>query len=696
MLKKTVTHGTAVLRTIVENALQRLLREGKPGDPLFTQEDEDNLANELAATLAAADLLGRFSIHQRLKQIKSRSNFSEFFADMPTDFSLFDDKEVEPKDPAETFKWFTAVLGLAFLVSPFKWARKISGLATTIASNTLRVLTGKVNDVIAGLNISAGAKPTATTRAGSAGSAGAGARSTTASSAGAGAGAGGSDLLAPSQPVDNIRIDESAYDIVGKVPKRVADAGKPKDVVDSIMDAIGISPSNPTYAETVFQTNAHDAYQAGDQDERNYEPMSEEFPAWQWITTMDGRQRPAHGARHTNYYPNSLSFFDVRDANGYDGYNCRCVTRAVHQSEWRELQESGAFFSYYAEKFCGGKGSHRPGPCPENAPSEGKTPMPENLTDLHAKAEPIAQKRIEQFKKAYAKISNTPAGKVVNHAAGFFKDKTAKMYQALEKRYGRKTAMACLASGQVIGWATTAVSQATLGYPLVIPGLSIVATLPAVAMAELYLQLRGKHDEVDMDDNDVDMDQVHRIAKEMVEQLKESLHTYIGANKFNDLNVPSVRQRTAYTCGPAAVEAVAKYYDIDCDETMIAKLAGTTEEAGTSPDQVIDVCRKIGLQVYGVNGMTVPQLQRKLILGFPVIACLQAWGTEQEIDSNEAGHWVVFTGWNAMGAILEDPATNVGQRMLMPWPELSRRWRDVDAKGNEYKRFGVVVYGSEK
>ena len=64
-------------------------------------------------------------------------------------------------------------------------------------------------------------------------------------------------------------------------------------------------------------------------------------------------------------------------------------------------------------------------------------------------------------------------------------------YQKLAGRYGPGWAMAIMGSGQAVGWGTTAVGAA-MGVPLVIPGLSILGSLPAIGLAELHRALSGR------------------------------------------------------------------------------------------------------------------------------------------------------------------------------------------------------------
>jgi len=109
--------------------------------------------------------------------------------------------------------------------------------------------------------------------------------------------------------------------------------------VQSILDAAGVTPRNPQYAEMVFRTNALDSYNTGYDDERQDPDVAEEFPVWQYEGIKDGRQGSDHAPHFGKYYPASVSFNEVR---GDRPFNCRCTQRVVNRREWARLEAAGA------------------------------------------------------------------------------------------------------------------------------------------------------------------------------------------------------------------------------------------------------------------------------------------------------------------------------------------------------------------
>jgi predicted double-glycine peptidase len=62
------------------------------------------------------------------------------------------------------------------------------------------------------------------------------------------------------------------------------------------------------------------------------------------------------------------------------------------------------------------------------------------------------------------------------------------------------------------------------------------------------------------------------------------------------LSVPDVMQATDYTCGPSSLSAVLGYYQYyDWRESELAARAKTTEEFGTSPENLLSAIQQLGL-----------------------------------------------------------------------------------------------------
>src|SRR6185369_10550182 len=75
----------------------------------------------------------------------------------------------------------------------------------------------------------------------------------------------------------------------------------------------GITPANPTYSENVVRTNVMDSYNAGTVREMMDPDVAPEFPVWKMSNPNDGRTGEDHAPWVGKYFPNYVSFFEVRN-----------------------------------------------------------------------------------------------------------------------------------------------------------------------------------------------------------------------------------------------------------------------------------------------------------------------------------------------------------------------------------------------
>lgn len=157
-----------------------------------------------------------------------------------------------------------------------------------------------------------------------------------------------------------------------------------------------------------------------------------------------------------------------------------------------------------------------------------------NHAPLHKQAVAKAKAVLSAFQQAYAKVMNRPVLRQVKAAGDAMTAQSKKLYAGLEQRYGRKTAVAVLASAQVIGWGALGVGAA-IGVPLYLPGVSLWGSIPAAALAETYLQVtRGAkalgglftHDE----GGTLSEREIKALARDMVAQLKAAFLEHVQAN----------------------------------------------------------------------------------------------------------------------------------------------------------------------
>src|SRR5262245_8999007 len=77
--------------------------------------------------------------------------------------------------------------------------------------------------------------------------------------------------------------------------------------------------------------------------------------------------------------------------------------------------------------------------------------------------------------------------------------------------------------------------------------------------------------------------------------------------------VPKVRQSKNFSCGAAALRAIAEFYKVGPDsEDEFIEAVKATKESGTQPDNIIKAAKSFGLKVIEKEGMTVEELKEYL------------------------------------------------------------------------------------
>jgi predicted double-glycine peptidase len=165
------------------------------------------------------------------------------------------------------------------------------------------------------------------------------------------------------------------------------------------------------------------------------------------------------------------------------------------------------------------------------------------------------------------------------------------------------------------------------------------------------------------------------------------------------LGVPAVRQATDYSCGPAALLAVLRYWRAfgGGERDLYAPLH-TSVKDGTEPWALEAYARERGLTAQYRVGATVDELRRALAAGQTVILDLQAWRDDDRAWSTDwdDGHYVVLIAMDARRLYVMDPSADSGYA----WLELDdfvTRWHDYVKEGDRIVRLqhmAVFVAGT--
>jgi len=135
--------------------------------------------------------------------------------------------------------------------------------------------------------------------------------------------------------------------------------------------------------------------------------------------------------------------------------------------------------------------------------------------------------------------------------------------------------------------------------------------------------------------------------------------------------VPYFEQQKDYTCGPAALRMVFKFFNVRRSEAQLKRRLKTTARGGTDHRAMIRTAEREGFYCYVNTYSSLAEVKYYLHTGHPVIV------NYIEPSDNE-GHYAVVTGYSHNHLILNDPLN--GRNFKIHNRTFSRRWRSGDGK----------------
>lgn len=105
------------------------------------------------------------------------------------------------------------------------------------------------------------------------------------------------------------------------------------------------------------------------------------------------------------------------------------------------------------------------------------------------------------------------------------------------------------------------------------------------------------------------------------------------------LKIQAFQQTTDYTCGPAALLTLIRYYGQDGDEMQIARQVKSNAEKGTHPANIAAWLRERGFDANFHENGSLEMLRENLQKGRPTLVEWIDWG----------GHWVLVIGYDTIG-----------------------------------------------
>lgn len=141
---------------------------------------------------------------------------------------------------------------------------------------------------------------------------------------------------------------------------------------------------------------------------------------------------------------------------------------------------------------------------------------------------------------------------------------------------------------------------------------------------------------------------------------------------------PLIPQRTAWTCGPAVVTAVAKYFGYDQSEKRAALEMDTTKKYGTQPDNMVALLKGF-CKVRARLRTPLFTVKDAVKRGCPVIVLWNDW----------KGHYAVVIGYDRGHLLLADPANRRSGMRFHKVKNFRKHWH-AKVAGRRYVQLAII------
>ena len=158
------------------------------------------------------------------------------------------------------------------------------------------------------------------------------------------------------------------------------------------------------------------------------------------------------------------------------------------------------------------------------------------------------------------------------------------------------------------------------------------------------------------------------------------------------LAVPHLRQLRAWSCGPACVNMLLRYYGVTESEAYLVDALQANERDGTAPEAIRRFL--VGRGFRTSRRGTLADLANAIKRGRPVIVDYQDHGPRgvNYADAWDHGHYAVCVGVSETHVMLCDPSSKRPRRHLKTADFLAR-WHDIGfgLKPKFYVQWGLSV-----
>lgn len=151
------------------------------------------------------------------------------------------------------------------------------------------------------------------------------------------------------------------------------------------------------------------------------------------------------------------------------------------------------------------------------------------------------------------------------------------------------------------------------------------------------------------------------------------------------MNLKYYKQKTVYTCGPAAMRMVLSSLGIKVSEEKLAKLLSANKIRGTYHKYFPEVAEKYKLKHFSEENGTIKDLRRFHKEGWAIIVCLidRAFYPHENFD-----HYAVLKKIDKRHVYLLDPFFGENERYELA--DFNKRWESSKRYEGDVKWFFAV------
>ncbi|PIZ24967.1 hypothetical protein COY48_00095 [Candidatus Collierbacteria bacterium CG_4_10_14_0_8_um_filter_43_86] len=165
------------------------------------------------------------------------------------------------------------------------------------------------------------------------------------------------------------------------------------------------------------------------------------------------------------------------------------------------------------------------------------------------------------------------------------------------------------------------------------------------------------------------------------------------------VRIEPVIQKFNYDCGGAAVSNLLLMLGKgDVLKTELYQRLEVDPVNGTRIKNIKKLLDEEGVEYFEASGAGITELEAVLAVGYVCLVCYQAWGTEDEMDTLESGHYsVVFdvdetNVWFIDPSVLKEDEVGEGIGVIFRSREdFDKRWRDKGVEGEIYDHWMLAV-----